>query len=162
MKRALVFVAVLAVAASGCAKSATAPSTSTLRFTADLKTVNEVPPIVAPDPEAAGSGTATIVIDGTKVTFIVNLTGFPAGTPINIAHIHGGNAGTIGGVLVSTTLSAGDVRLTDGSGNFLRTDVPITQDLASAINANPSGYYFNVHSTLHAGGVARGQLVKLP
>ena len=26
---------------------------------------------------------------------------------------------------------------------------------------NPAGYYFNVHSTLHPNGVARGQLAKV-
>jgi hypothetical protein len=31
----------------------------------------------------------------------------------------------------------------------------------NAIINNPSGFYFNVHSTLNPGGVARGQLVKV-
>jgi hypothetical protein len=26
--------------------------------------------------------------------------------------------------------------------------------------ANPVGFYFNIHSALHTGGVVRGQLVK--
>jgi len=35
----------------------------------------------------------------------------------------------------------------------------ITGAGAPVIN-NPAGFYFNVHSTLNAGGVARGTLVK--
>ena len=33
-------------------------------------------------------------------------------------------------------------------------------DIANQILTNPAGYYFNVHSTLNPGGVARGQLVR--
>ena len=46
-----------------------------------------------------------------------------------------------------------------------RTTAPITMTnptvdpaLATDIIANPSGYYFNVHSQLHSGGFIRDQL----
>jgi hypothetical protein len=39
-----------------------------------------------------------------SVTFVVNLSGFPAGTPLNIAHIHTGAAGATGGVLIQPHL----------------------------------------------------------
>src|SRR5215831_8117545 len=88
----------LSVAAAGCGSSSpTAPTTPTNpTFTAALSPANEVPAIVGA--EAAGSGTANVTIVTTKdgagnitsatATFVVNLTGFPAGTSIVAAHIH--------------------------------------------------------------------------
>ena len=99
MKRLSLFAVALALAAAGCSSSSTTPSTTTPTkptFTANLSTQNEVPPIT--NAEAGGRGDATITIDQTagSVTFVVNLNGFPAGTPINIAHIHEAPAGTNG------------------------------------------------------------------
>jgi hypothetical protein len=163
MKRLSLFVVALAFVASGCSKSSTSPSTTPTKptFTATLSTANEVPPIT--NAEAGGRGDATITIDQTvnSVTFVVNLSGFPAGTPINIAHIHEAPAGTNGSVRVATTLAAGQVVLSStGTGSF--TSVATGQDAAllQAIINNPAGYYFNAHSTINAGGVVRGQLVR--
>ena len=64
-----------------------------------------------------------------------------------------------GPVRISTDLKAGDLTLTGGGVTFTRT---VTGDAAiiSQIMANPAGWYFNIHSTLHGGGVVRGQLTK--
>jgi hypothetical protein len=173
MKRLSLFAAALALFAAGCSSSSSAPTTTSPTqptFTAALSTANEVPPIT--NSEAGGTGTATITINVTKdaagniltasTTFVVNLSGFPAGTPINIAHIHTGAAGVAGGVLVNTTLAPGSVVLTNGSGSFTAVQPVVLPEVAQAIINNPAGYYFNVHSTLNSGGVARGQLVKVP
>jgi hypothetical protein len=97
------------------------------------------------------------------VTFVVNLSGFPAGTPITIAHIHVGAAGVAGGVVVSTTLAATEgFVLPNGSGSFTKTVAGVDPALTQTIINNPAGYYFNVHSMLNPAGVARGQLVKVP
>jgi hypothetical protein len=162
MKRLSLFAVALALVAAGCSSSTT-PSTTTPTkptFTATLSTANEVPPIT--NSEAGARGDATITIDTTaaSVTFVVNLSGFPAGTPINIAHIHEGAAGIAGPVRVATTLAAGQVVLTSGSGSFTSVMTGVDQALMQAIINNPAGYYFNAHSTLNAGGVVRGQLVK--
>jgi hypothetical protein len=129
-----------------------------------------VPPIVGA--EAGGSGTATITFDVAKdaagnitsgtATFVVNLTGFPPGPPINIAHIHQAAAGTTGSVVFSTLLQASDaVTLTNGSGTFTKAGIaPPDPAIFQAVINNPAAFYFNVHSTLNPGGVARGQLVK--
>lgn len=173
MKRSFLAALALAVCAAACGSS-TSPSNNPPTkptFTADLKPSNEVPPVT--NAESTGSGTATITIDTTKdsagnvtsatATFVVNLTGFPPNTPINIAHIHQAAAGSVGSVVVSTTLSASDaVVLTNGSGSFSKASVAISPvDLANQILNNPSGFYFNVHSTLNPSGVARGQLVRV-
>jgi len=171
MKRFSLLIAALAVLVSGCGSSTpAAPTTPTNpTFTATLLPANEVPAIVGA--EATGSGTATVTIVTTKdgagnvtaatATFVVNLSGFPAGTPINIAHIHNGAAGVNAGVVINSGLTAGQTTLTNGSGTFTAANLTITPvDIANQILANPAGFYFNVHSTLNPGGVARGQLVR--
>jgi hypothetical protein len=140
------------------------PSKNT--FTAVLLPANEVPAIVGP--EADGAGTATITLNFTKdsngyVTaatfdFQVTVTGFPEGTALTGAHIHGGAPGTNGGILVSLGLAAGDVTFPTGAGSFSRTGITVTLDQANAILANPGQFYFNIHTAANSGGVARGQL----
>ena len=131
---------------------------------------NEVPAIAGA--EAAGSGTATVTIVTTKdaagnvtaasATFVVNLSGFPANTPINAAHIHNAVAGTNSGVVVSSGITAGQNVLTAGGGSFTTPNIVVSPvDVANQILANPSAFYFNVHSTLNPNGVARGQLVRV-
>jgi CHRD domain len=172
MKRLSLFAVALAFVAAGCSKSSTSPSTTPTKptFTATLSTANENPPIT--NAESGGRGDATITFDGPRdasgnftgpvaVTFVVNLSGFPAGTPINIAHIHTGATGVNGAVLVSTTLAAGEVVLATGSGSFTKTATGVDAAVAQSIVNNPAGFYFNAHSTLNGGGVVRGQLVKI-
>jgi hypothetical protein len=169
MKRLPILAIALSLVAGACGGPG-APSDVKPTFTADLKTSNENPPIS--NAETGGSGTANITFDVTRdasnnitaatATFVVTLTGFPANTPINIAHIHQAPAGTNGSVVVSTSLAAGEVTLANGSGSFTKTGIVINPvDLANRIIANPSGFYFNAHSTLNPGGVVRGQLVKV-
>ena len=172
MKRLSLLIVALGVLVSGCGSSSTTPTGPTNpTFTATLLPASENPAIVGA--EAAGSGNATVTLVVTKDaagnvtaatgTFVVNLSGFPAGTPINAAHIHGPNApaGVNAGVLVSSGIAAGQNVLTSGSGTFTTANLPVTPDQANAIIANPGNFYFNVHSTLNPGGVARGQLVKV-
>jgi hypothetical protein len=169
MKRLSVLFVTLGLLVAGCGSSSTSPSAAAKpTFTATLSPANEVPPIT--NAESVGRGDATITFDATRdaagnitaatATFVANFSGFPNGTPINIAHIHPGAAGVNGSVLVSTTLASGEVVLATGSGSFTKTAITVTPEVAQAILNNPAGYYFNVHSTLNPGGVARGQLVR--
>lgn len=168
--RSLALTVVLGVLASGCGSSSTAPTGPTNpTFTATLLPANENPAIVGA--EASGSGTATVTLVVTKDaagnvtaatgTFVVNLSGFPPGTPINIAHIHTGAAGVNGGIVMNSNITAGQNVLTNGSGSFTAANLSFTSvDIANQVLANPAGFYFNVHSSLNPGGVARGQLVR--
>jgi len=170
MKRLILPLAllVLGFTVSACnGDSPSAPSsTSKNTFTAVLLPANEVPAIVGA--EAAGSGTATITFNLTKdsagyVTaatfdFAVTVTGFPNSTSLTGAHIHGGAAGTNGGILVSLGLAAGDVTFPTGTGSFSRTGITVTVDQANSILASPGSFYFNIHTVANSGGVARGQL----
>lgn len=171
MKRLPVLAVAFALLAAGCSSS-TSPSTSSPTkptFTAALSPANEVPPVT--NAESTGSGTATITLDTTTnssgqitaatATFVVNLSGFPAGASMNIAHIHQGANTCACPVVVNTGLTAGNNVLTTGSGTFTVAGIAVTADIASAILANPSGFYFNVHSTLNPGGAARGQLSRV-
>ena len=170
-------IAVLGVLfAAGCSSSSTPSSASTnaatsVKFTATLSPANENPPIA--NAESVGSGTAQIefilskdgtgAVTGAVVNFSqVTIAGFPASTVVNIAHIHTGTSAQNGAVLVNTTLVAGDVVLTNGAGSFARNNITsLSNDTAQAIINTPSGFYFNVHTTLNPGGVMRGQLVRV-
>jgi hypothetical protein len=158
MMKRLAIVSVLAalVAVAGCgSNNSTAPSTTTV-FNVQVNPANEVPPVT--DAESSGRATATITVhsDSNTVDFNVSMTGFPAGTVITNAHIHPGAAGTNGSVLVPVG-AAFPITLANGSGTFTNT-ASTTAENVSAIKAAPQNFYFNLHSSKHPGGVARGQL----
>ncbi len=69
------------------------------------------------------------------------------------AHIHKGNAGTNGGIVI-------DLRPTfrGTSPRVSQKCVPAKASIVSAIRRNPSRFYANVHTTKNPGGAARGQL----
>ena len=174
MKRVSLMVVAFGVLVSGCgSSSSTAPTTPTNpTFTANLLPSNEVPAIVGA--EAAGSGTATVTIVTTKdsagnvtaatATFVVNMSGFPAGTTISNAHIHAAASGVNGAVVVPSGITNGaNVVAANGTVTFTAAGLTVTPvDVANQILANPAGFYFNVHSTLNPGGVVRGQLARVP
>ncbi|HEX9366612.1 MAG TPA: CHRD domain-containing protein [Vicinamibacterales bacterium] len=159
MKRLAIAVSMLAIGAAGCGSSTpSSPSTTTI-FTVQLSALNEVPPIT--NAEATARGTAVITIDSVKntVDFNVSLNSFPAGSAVNIAHIHGpAPVGNNASVVISTTLTPGNVTLTNGSGTFSFLQVTAPAATIAAILANPSNFYFNVHTTLNGGGAIRGWL----
>jgi hypothetical protein len=173
MKRVTVLTLALAFFAAACGDdSPTNPSQQNrLVFSAALSGANEVPPIS--NAEAGGTGNATITFDVTRdsagnitaatTTFVVNIAGLPANTPINLSHIHESPAGVNGPVVVNTGLTAAaPVVLSTGSGSFERSGIAVTPiDVLTRIIANPAGFYFNSHSTLNGGGVVRGQLSRV-
>lgn len=134
-----------------------APTPTANTFKAELKSSNQNPPITSP--EASCAGNSTVTITGTSVKFDVVISGCPSSTAINIGHIHEGAAGTNGPVRIDTGLKAGDLVLTGGGVSFSRTVNGDAAIIAQVI-ANPAGWYVNFHSTLHPGGVIRGQLTK--
>jgi hypothetical protein len=171
MRGLAAFALVVSIASWGCSdKTPTNPAALKPTFTADIRPANEVPPIS--NAENTGSGTATITFDVTKDgagnitsgtgTFVVNLTGFPAGTQFNIAHIHQAAAGVNGSIVFNTSLAAGEVVANaQGTATFTKTGIaPADPAILQQIVNNPAGFYFNVHTTQNPGGVARGQLVK--
>lgn len=147
-------------------------------FLADLKTSNEVPAIANAEATCSGKGTFTLnttkdasgTITGATAQFETDVTGCPAGTEINIGHIHKEVAGKLGGVVINSGLAKGELVLTGGAGKINKTATVVDATaagltaaaLAADIIANPANYYMNWHSTLNSGGVIRGQLTRQP
>jgi len=140
-------------------------TTSTQTFTVPLVSAAEVPAIANTESTAAGSATIKFnltktdgVLTAATADFTVNLSGFPAGSTVTLAHIHPGVAGNTGTVLVNTGLGSGQVTLSSGAGSFTKTAIPLAPDVAQSIMNAPAAYYFNVHSSMNPNGVMRGQL----
>jgi hypothetical protein len=137
-------------------------------FLADLKTSNEVPAITNAEATCAGKGTFTLnvtkdasgTITAANALFETDVTGCPAGTAINIGHIHKEVAGKNGSVVVNSGLAAGELTLSGGAGKINKTTPTVDAALATDIIASPANYYMNWHSTLNPGGVIRGQLTR--
>ncbi len=156
------------------AKTSAAPSptqAATLKFTADLKTENEVPPIA--NDEKSGSGKATVTFDLTrdasgkamsaKVSIQATLSGFPASAAITLAHIHGpAAAGASAGVQIPFKTDADNpLTLTGGGTTFTKENVVFDKaDVLQQLLDDPSKFYVNFHSKINPGGVVRGQLTK--
>jgi hypothetical protein len=171
MKRLSPIALVLALAAAGCSSNSTptTPTPTNPTFTATLSPANEVPPVT--NAESTVNGTASITLTVTRdasqnitaatATFVVNLTGFPAGSSVNIAHIHEGANTCACPVVVNTSLAAGEVTIANGIASFTKAGITVDPAVAQRLLSNPAGFYFNVHTTLNAGGVARGQLSRV-
>lgn len=160
-----------ATAAPTVAATTAAPTPATsLKFTADLKTENEVPPIA--NEEKAASGKATFTLDLTrdasgaitaaKASIDASFTGLPATSLITIAHLHGpAPAGQNAGVKIPFKTDADNpLTLAAGATTFKKSDITVDGALAQQIIDKPGDFYVNFHSKLNAGGVVRGQLVK--
>jgi len=175
MTRLVAMTAVLLMAAAcsddGTTPTTPSPNTGPIVFTASLGAANEVPPVTNAEANARGLATITFnvprnagggVTGAGTVDFVAQLTNFPPGTPATLARLYIGPAGVVGTVVINTGLSAISPIVMDATGsatlNF--TGVPVSQADATSIVANPSAYYFNVHTTLNATGAVRGQLVR--
>jgi hypothetical protein len=118
-------------------------------------------------PAADGSFTAsfTLRLSGliTRATSLAS--GFPSpldnGSLIVAGMIHQGGAGVPGPAVVALPISqTAPIFSPDGTVLVTLSGVTVTAAAASAIIANPSGYYFNLYSYFNQTGVMRGQLVK--
>jgi hypothetical protein len=169
----LVIALTLAVACSSKTPTSSTGNPNQVKFTAALLPSNEVPAITGA--ENTGRGTATVTLNLTKdaagtitavnADFSLDVSNFPAGTPITAAHIHNAPAGMNAGVLVSMGLGTGEIVLVNGSQTgIVKTNQTnggtFTPAQAQDIINNPQNYYFNIHSAANPSGVARGQLVK--
>jgi hypothetical protein len=115
-------------------------------FATSLTGAAEVPGPGDPD----GSGTALITLNHGLGTVCWELTVADI-APATAAHIHIGNAGVAGPVVVPLSPP------TDGSSSGCAT---AGRDLIKAIIQNPDAYYVNVHNAEFPAGALRGQLGK--
>jgi hypothetical protein len=160
--------ATTAAAATASAQPMVTPGPDLYTYSADLKSSNEIPAIA--DAEAACAGKATFTMEAitdpsyynivsAKGTFDITITGCPASTSIILAHIHEGAATVSGPVKIDTGLVA-SAPIAFGTGaRIQKASVTVDAQTAQALVTNPGGYYVNVHTAAHAGGVIRGQLV---
>lgn len=172
MKKMFVMVLAACALVAGCGDddNTTGPSANVPPiFTAQLSPANEVPPVSNSESTARGAMQVTLnvtrnssnVITAATAGFYFQATGLPAGTPIVGAHIHPGVAGTNGPVIVNTGLTAAaPLVMPGGAVEFTVSGIAVDPAVAQAIINNPSAYYFNIHSAMNPGGVARGQLAQ--
>ena len=111
------------------------------KFTTTLTGAAEVPGPGDPD----GSGTATVSLNHGQGEVCWDITVSGVDT-ITAAHIHVGEAGVAGGVVVPLSPTSGCISA--------------DRDLIKAIIQNPEGYYVNVHNAPFPAGALRGQLGK--
>ena len=123
---------------------ATASSGSDPAFWTSFSGAAEVPGPGDPD----GGGAALLRIGTTEVCYKIGVTKI---APATAAHIHSGAAGVAGPVVVG---------LQAPSSGAAKACATVAPGLASAIIANPAGYYLNVHNTAYPGGAVRGQLAR--
>lgn len=141
MRHSLILAALPLFAAAGCATMAEAVDDS---YTANLSGQQEVP---GPgDPDGTGSAEVTVVEAIDNVCYKLNVQNIATPTA---AHIHRGAVGTAGPPVV--TLAPPTNGASDGC-------VSAPADVAAAIEANPAGFYVNVHNAEYPGGAVRGQL----
>jgi hypothetical protein len=173
MKRVAMIALVLMFCVS-CDDSPTSPSDPNVaKFTAILLPGNEVPAVTNADAAASGTVQVTVTvtrdtannITGATYDFVVNITGFPANTTLTGAHIHNAGAGVNAPVVVGLPLTSTDTDVATGQATITKTGLTANNaanaaSVAQGIFNNPTGNYFNVHTTRNTGGAIRGQLVR--
>ena len=102
------------------------------------------------DPDASGAAIVIVNPNNDTVCFLMKWSDID-GT-VTASHIHNGPAGSPAGVVVPLFVNA----TFDGTG-MARGCVP-GNGWTDDINANPAGFYVNVHSTVFPPGAIRGQL----
>jgi len=121
-------------------------------FTTTLSGAEEVDPetgaLGAGDPD--GSGLATLTVNPGQQEICYELGVEDITLPAIGAHIHVGDAGENGPVVVPLTPP-------DASG-VSSGCAEVSRELALAIIQNPENYYVNVHTTDFPNGAVRGQL----
>lgn len=123
-------------------------ATTTTTFTVPLSPASKVPAIANADAGASGTGTLALTVTrdasgniaSATADFQIVVTGFPAGTTVTDAHVHNAPAGANGAVSINTTLTSGELALTNGSGSITRSGINVPADRAAAILGKRSSW----------------------
>jgi hypothetical protein len=110
---------------------------------ATLLPENQVPPVAS-----NGSGGALVTLNQGQGEVCWDITVSNLTTPVILAHIHHGAAGTNGPVVVDF------MEPVNGLSGCVHADAALIKD----IRQDPSAYYVNVHTTMFPVGEVRGQL----
>ncbi len=121
---------------------------NTTRLKATLTGNTEVPGPGDPD----GAGTASVNIDVSKRELCYEVSAQRIGRPTGM-HIHEGESGKAGDIVVPLTTPSASDSTTKGCSN-------IDAALMGRITATPQRFYVNVHTDTHPQGAVRGQLTQ--
>ena len=145
--------------------SLAAQTVETIPYRALLSGANEIPAI-----SPAATGTATVwlhlvrdssgaIVSGSADAYVNYSLGGPG--IITAMHIHSGASTANGPVVVPFAIARTDDPTGTGTLPPIQTQFPssaVSLDIIKGIVADPSQFYFNVHTTVSPGGVMRGQL----
>ena len=135
-------------------------------YSADLDGLQEVGPNASP-----GTGHATVVLNNAQDMIHVHMEFSGLQGTQTAAHIHGAatagvNAGVVFGLTGANADYAGPVMagpIAIGNSYMLYgANKAAGPSLADQINAQPSMYYVNLHTSAFPGGEIRGQLAPVP
>jgi hypothetical protein len=176
MKRLAVLACALSLVAAGCNKSIspTVPSGVVTMISA-LAGSSNVPP--AGSLETGATGSVMITLTPTDAggnytaSFRISVTGLvkagvlpsplDSGSVIVAGYIHQGAAGAPGPPVLALPISqTAPIVTPSGTAQLTVGNVTVPAATATAILANPAGFYFNLYSALNQTGVMRGQLVR--
>ena len=147
---------VIAIVVLSLAAGVAASNSNRLR--ADMRGTNEVNAAVV-DFDSRGKASVQLDVEGGEVCFTVSFD--RGGTP-NRAHIHLGSAGVNGDIVVTffeLRENPADPRHDQLERRQRLSDcVDADPAVIADIQANPSGYYVNLHNARLPGGFLRGQL----
>jgi hypothetical protein len=110
---------------------------------ATLLPQNQVPPTAS-----NGSGAALVTLNQGQGEVCWDITVSDLTTPVILAHIHEGGAGSNGPVVVDF------MEPVNGLNGCVHADAA----LIKTIRKHPADFYVNVHTTMFPGGEVRGQL----
>ncbi|HEX2383182.1 MAG TPA: CHRD domain-containing protein [Acidimicrobiales bacterium] len=151
MKKVFVVLGMAAVAVSALSPMAQAARPPARTFVAVMTAAQEVPTCTAATDAARGVAVFHVVDEATgTVDYKLIANNLPG--DIIAAHIHVAPKGTPGPVVQPLPPTPGDENGVIAQGTF------VNADLVSAIQADPDGYYVNVHTDVCQPGVIRGQL----
>jgi hypothetical protein len=133
-----------AVALLGLLGVVPAHGADTQSLTAAMTAAEETPP-----GPTGGEGSGKFTIDQAAGQFCYDLTWNDKTGEPNAGHVHKGEKGKPGGVVIQFSLP-------DKPKDCVKADAGVLKDIV----ANPGGYYVNLHTNAYPTGAIRGQLQK--
>ena len=150
--------------------SASGQSVESIPFRINMSPANEVPAIEGLAATGFGTVWVHVVRDSAgkaasgTIDFGVRYQ-FPGEVTFTGFHIHRGNAGANGPVVLDTRITAGNPVVEASGRGEIRRAVEVAAGSAGVavledMIANPSAFYLNLHTTVNPGGAVRAQMVR--
>ncbi|MCH5599145.1 CHRD domain-containing protein [Niabella ginsengisoli] len=132
-----------------CGDSEFYSTTTTVKtWNLSLSGKNEIPASAS----NAATGTAMLsLLSDNSLKYEFNVTGLASGDALSNSHLHVGNAGSNGPVVLPITMT-----FTEGGTKGTITN--LRKSLVDSLKSDENEIYFNVHSTMIPAGIVRAQL----